>query len=39
MITQIATVSIYAEDQQPSLKFWTDKMGFEVKAKHQWIQI
>jgi catechol 2,3-dioxygenase-like lactoylglutathione lyase family enzyme len=32
MITQIATVSIYAEDQQRSLKFWTDKMGFEVKA-------
>ena len=34
MITQIATVSIYVEDQQQSLKFWTDKMGLEVKANH-----
>jgi lactoylglutathione lyase len=32
MITQVATVSIYVEDQQVSLKFWTDKIGFEVKA-------
>ena len=34
MITQVATISIYVEDQQESLKFWTNKVGFEVKAKH-----
>jgi lactoylglutathione lyase len=34
MITQIATVSIYVGDQQVSLKFWTDKMGFDVKTNH-----
>ena len=45
MITQIATVSIYVEDQQQSLKFWTDKMEFEVKANHpmspnaNWIEL
>jgi lactoylglutathione lyase len=45
MITQIATVSIYVEDQQLSLKFWTDKMGFEVKSNHSmgpnasWIEL
>jgi lactoylglutathione lyase len=45
MITQIATVSIYVEDQQQSLKFWTDKMEFEIKANHpmspnaNWIEL
>ena len=45
MITQIETVSIYVEDQQQSLKFWTDKMEFEVKANHpmspnaNWIEL
>jgi lactoylglutathione lyase len=45
MITQVATVSIYVEDQQVSLKFWTDKIGFEVKANHSmgpnasWIEL
>jgi catechol 2,3-dioxygenase-like lactoylglutathione lyase family enzyme len=37
MITQIATVSIYVEDQQLSLKFWTDKIGFEVKQIIRWV--
>jgi hypothetical protein len=23
-----------SEDQHVSLKFWTDKMGFEVKSNH-----
>jgi lactoylglutathione lyase len=45
MITQVATVSIYVEDQQVSLKFWTDKIGFEVKANRSmgpnasWIEL
>ncbi|HEU4445262.1 MAG TPA: VOC family protein [Nitrososphaeraceae archaeon] len=45
MITQISTVSIYVEDQQDSLKFWTDKIGFKVKANHpmdpnaNWIEL
>jgi lactoylglutathione lyase len=38
-------VSIYVEDQQVSLKFWTDIMGFEVKSNHpmgpntSWIEL
>jgi hypothetical protein len=28
MITQIATISIYVEDQQLSVKFWTDKIAY-----------
>jgi lactoylglutathione lyase len=30
MITQIATVAVYVEDQEKALKFWTEKVGFEV---------
>jgi lactoylglutathione lyase len=38
-------VSIYVEDQQVSLKFWTDIMGFEVQSNHpmgpntSWIEL
>jgi hypothetical protein len=34
-----------SEDQHVSLKFWTDKMGFEVKSNHpmgpntSWIEL
>lgn len=45
MITQIETVSIYVEDQQESLRFWTEKVGHEIKANHpitqheNWIEL
>ena len=45
MITQVATVSIYVENQQESLNFWTNKIGFEVKVNHpmgphvNWIEL
>ncbi len=31
MIKKIATVGIYVEDQQKALKFWTEKVGFELR--------
>jgi lactoylglutathione lyase len=33
MIRQIATVGVYVENQAAAEKFWTDKIGFEVKSK------
>lgn len=33
MITQIATVAVYVEDQQKAKDFWTNKVGFEVKVE------
>ncbi|PRS04946.1 hypothetical protein C6W22_17350 [Bacillus atrophaeus] len=33
MIKQIATVAVYAEDQQKAKLFWTGKAGFEVTAE------
>jgi lactoylglutathione lyase len=33
MIRQIATVGVYVENQASAEKFWTDKIGFEVKSK------
>jgi len=45
MIKEIATVAIYVEDQQKSLEFWTQKVGFEVRANHpmgpnaNWIEV
>lgn len=35
MINKIATVAVYVEDQQKAKQFWTDKVGFVVKAEHQ----
>ncbi|RUQ27857.1 VOC family protein [Peribacillus cavernae] len=35
MITKIATVAVYVEDQQKAKEFWTNKVGFEIKAEHQ----
>jgi hypothetical protein len=34
MITGMGTVSIYIENQQKSLKFWTERVGFEVRANN-----
>lgn len=31
MITNIATVAVYVENQQEALTFWTEKVGFEVR--------
>jgi lactoylglutathione lyase len=33
MITNIATVAVYVDDQQKAKNFWTEKVGFEVKAE------
>lgn len=30
MITKMATVAVYVEDQQGAKVFWTEKVGFEV---------
>jgi lactoylglutathione lyase len=30
MITKIATVAVYVDDQQKAKAFWTEKVGFEV---------
>ena len=35
MITRINTVAFYVDDQQRSLEFWTEKMGFQVCRKEQ----
>ncbi|MFC4558325.1 VOC family protein [Virgibacillus kekensis] len=35
MITNIATVAIYVNDQQRAKKFWTEKAEFDVYAEHQ----
>ena len=33
MITNIATVAVYVDDQARAKKFWTEKVGFEVVAE------
>ncbi|MEH7332377.1 VOC family protein [Neobacillus drentensis] len=33
MISNIATVAVYVDDQQKAKEFWTEKVGFEVKAE------
>ncbi|PLR99838.1 VOC family protein [Bacillus sp. T33-2] len=35
MIKRIATVGVYVEDQQKAKTFWTEKVGFIVKAERQ----
>jgi lactoylglutathione lyase len=45
MITQLATVSIYVNNQSAAEEFWTDKIGFRVLAKHDmqnglhWVEV
>lgn len=31
MIKRIATVTVYVENQQEALRFWTEQVGFEVR--------
>ena len=33
MITNIATVAVYVDDQEQAKDFWTNKVEFEVKAE------
>ncbi len=35
MIKEIATVAIYVSDQKAAEEFWVNKVGFEVRAKHE----
>ncbi|MFD2169755.1 VOC family protein [Tumebacillus lipolyticus] len=45
MINKIGTVAVYVDDQEQTLKFWTEQVGFEVKANHpmgpngSWIEV
>lgn len=45
VITGIASTSIFVKDQQESLNFWVDKIGFEVicdlqlESNFRWIEI
>jgi len=45
MITQIATVAVYVEDQEKALDFWTRAMGFvnrsrrEMEDGHAWVEV
>ena len=31
MIKKISTVGVYVDDQDTALKFWTEKLGFELR--------
>ena len=33
MITHIATVAVYVDDQEKAEEFWTKQVGFETKRK------
>ncbi|MFT4415581.1 VOC family protein [Fredinandcohnia humi] len=35
LITNIASVAVYVEDQLKAKEFWTEKVGFGVVAEHQ----
>lgn len=45
MITGIASTSIFVKDQQKSLNFWVDKVGFKVicdlqlESNFRWVEI
>ncbi|RAL24304.1 VOC family protein [Thermoflavimicrobium daqui] len=45
MITNIATVAIYTDNQEKALQFWTEKMGFEQRENKpmgpngNWIEV
>jgi lactoylglutathione lyase len=36
MITRIATVAVYVEDQDKAEEFWTRQVGFGVKKETKW---
>ena len=45
MISDIATVAVYVTDQDAAVRFWRDKVGFEVRRVEsmgpagQWIEV
>jgi len=45
MITSIGTVSVYVRDQEKAVKFYTEKLGFEVRRNEpmgpnaRWIEL
>jgi lactoylglutathione lyase len=45
MITHISTVAVYVDDQEKSLEFWTEKVGFKVRQSEpmspiaNWIEV
>jgi len=45
MITHIGTVAVYVADQEDALRFWTDGVGFELKAERpmtdtvRWLEV
>jgi lactoylglutathione lyase len=45
MITKIATVAVYVEDQEKAVDFWTNQVGFAVRVEKQmgptakWIEL
>jgi lactoylglutathione lyase len=45
MIKQIATVALYTDNQEAAMKFWTEKIGFEVRRNESmgpggnWIEV
>jgi lactoylglutathione lyase len=45
VIKQIATVGVYVEDQQQAIAFWTEKVGFELRANRpmgpsgSWVEV
>jgi catechol 2,3-dioxygenase-like lactoylglutathione lyase family enzyme len=45
MIKEVATVAVYVESQQDSLRFWTERAGFELRhsqpmgPKADWLEV
>jgi lactoylglutathione lyase len=45
MITHISTVAVYVDDQEKSLEFWTERVGFKVRQSEpmsptaDWIEV
>jgi lactoylglutathione lyase len=35
MITHIGTVAVYVTNQREALRFWTEQVGFELKAERE----
>ena len=45
MISQIATAAVYVEDQPAAVRFWTERVGFELRHEAamgpnaKWIEV
>ncbi|RHW35857.1 VOC family protein [Lysinibacillus yapensis] len=44
MIERIGQVMLYVDDQEKAVKFWTEKVGFQLRSEHngdgmQWFEI